>query len=184
MGISNVTGAGTTSFSFEGAVADLNRVLNDSILFTPTAEFSGIAQVAINVNDQGETGTGGTLSATETLFINVTPVNDPPTLDLDGNDSSGASGTGYQAIFTEGAGAVTIGDALGSDINISDVDDTNIESATITLTNDFDGASEFLVADEGVINGLGITVGTNNTDTITLLGTATIAEYQQALGEY
>ena len=111
--------------------------------------------------------------------INITP-NDAPVLDLDGNDSSTATGSSdYTTTFTEGT-AVAIGDV---DVSITDVDDTNIESATITLTNIEDGALESLS-----VNGIlptGITASSYNSSTgvITLTGRATLSDYQTAIAQ-
>ena len=60
--------------------------------------------------------------------VKVVAVNDAPVLDL---DASGG-GTGFANTFTEDGPAVAITD---TDVSITDVDSTNIASATITLTN-------------------------------------------------
>ena len=131
--------------------------------------------VTVVVND------GETDSNTATTTINITPSNDPPTLDLDGNDSSGASGNDYTTTFSEGGSAVAIGDA---DVTITDADDTNIESATITLTNRPDGDSIESLSVNGTLPG-GITASAYNSATgeITLTGTATLADYQSAIAQ-
>jgi VCBS repeat-containing protein len=76
----------------------------------------------VSVND----GDGGI--DTEQVTINITGTNDGPTIDL---DASG-TGTGYVTSFTEGAPAVSIADL---DSAISDIDNSTLASATITLTN-------------------------------------------------
>ena len=76
----------------------------------------------------------GATSAPAVSTITVEPVNDPPVLDLDGDDNSGVTGSDYATTFTEvnannrADGAVSIADAS---IQISDLDDTNIEGAII-----------------------------------------------------
>ena len=82
----------------------------------------------------GNDGSTDTNMATAT--INVVAANAPPTLDLDGNNGSGATGNDYSTAFTIGGNAVAIGD---SDIAITDDDGDPINSATITLTNRLDG---------------------------------------------
>ena len=64
--------------------------------------------------------------------ISVTAVNDAPVTDLNG----ATGGDDATATFTEDGGAVLIGAAAAT---ITDVDDTNMESMTITLTNRPDG---------------------------------------------
>ena len=116
---------------------------------------------------------GTNLSNTETLTINLTDVNDPPALDLDGDDSTSV-GTGYAGGFTEGGGAVDIADA---DIVITDVDDTNIEGATITLTNAQTADALAAVGLPASISLDGASTATN----IILTGSATLADYQAAI---
>src|SRR5207253_2015169 len=46
--------------------------------FAPIANFNGAASLQIVTNDQGNTGSGGPLSDTDTVNITVNPVNDAP----------------------------------------------------------------------------------------------------------
>jgi Ca2+-binding RTX toxin-like protein len=84
-----------------------------------------------------------------------------------------------------GSAGVAIADI---DVSISDVDDGNIESATIRLTNPQDGAAESLsltMAGANLASTLVITVQPYNPGTgeLGLTGTATLAEYQELLQE-
>ncbi|MCO4784063.1 MAG: hypothetical protein KC646_17170 [Candidatus Cloacimonetes bacterium] len=130
--------------------------------------------VTVVVND------GDTNSNTATTTITVVPVNDAPVLDLDGDNSSTSTNADYQTTFTEGPGSAT-GTAVAiadTDISITDVDDSNIESAVITLTNTKTGD----VFDTSAIVGLTVTPSTSGDDTIiTLTGSKTLAEYQTAI---
>ncbi|MBW4659644.1 MAG: tandem-95 repeat protein [Drouetiella hepatica Uher 2000/2452] len=142
------------------------------------------AAVTINytLNDQntGAQGSGGALTGTGTITVNITAINDPPVLDLDANNSSTATGADHKASFTEGSSAVAIGDV---DVSVTDLDNVNIVSATITLTNPVDGVADVL----GVVGGLpsGITASAYNpaTGVITLTGAATLAAYQTAIAQ-
>ncbi|HEY9767592.1 MAG TPA: hypothetical protein V6C71_03680, partial [Coleofasciculaceae cyanobacterium] len=108
---------------------------------------------------------------TATTTINVTPVNDPPVLDLDGS----TAGNNYSATFTEKGSAVSV---ANSNISVTDVDSTNIASATITLTNA--QASDLLAA--GTLpTGITATAYDSATGVITLSGSATLADYQTAI---
>lgn len=121
-------------------------------------------------DDAGNTPVTGTFSVT------VTPVNDAPDLDLD----TGAGGTGSVATFTENGGPV---DITGT-VSALDSDDTMLESATATLTNNMDGPLEFLFmsgANIVIAASYGITVLGSGTDTITLTGSATLADYNTVL---
>ena len=82
--------------------------------------------VNIVVND------GAASSVAAHAFIHVVPVDTAPALDLDADDSSGATGADYTAVFTGGGAAIPIADA---DTLVADADSANLVSATITLTN-------------------------------------------------
>ncbi|AZE81572.1 T1SS secreted agglutinin RTX [Pseudomonas orientalis] len=102
----------------------------------------------------------------------------PPVIDLDANNSSGASGNDYKTTFTEGTAGpgVSIAD---TDIRITDPDSTMLSGATVTLTNAQAGDALNL---GNSVNG--ISVSTNNqtgTITLTLSGSATLADYMQRI---
>ncbi len=156
----------------------VNVGADGSVSFTPAPDYNGSITFDYVVQD----GNGGEDTGTVTGTVNPTNVSPtPPTLDLDGNDSSGATGNDYTTTFTEGVGAVAIGD---SDVAITDADDTNIESATITLTNRPDGnAVESLLFTGAPV--AGITAGNYDqvTGEITLTGSASLANYQTAIAQ-
>ncbi|MEL6967522.1 MAG: DUF4347 domain-containing protein, partial [Pseudomonadota bacterium] len=104
-------------------------------------------------------------------------------IDLDANDSSGATGSNYQDIFfaNVGGGGTPVAIADG-DIEI-DNPGGSASSATITLTNAF--AGDQLNLNSAVLTSLGIT-GTVDTSTpgqvlITLTGAASTDDYQAAI---
>ncbi|MFT6865638.1 MAG: VCBS repeat-containing protein, partial [Cyclobacteriaceae bacterium] len=119
-------------------------------------------------------------SSTATVTINITPVNDPPTIDLDGNNSSGATAFDYYTSFQEGGSPIAIAD---TDVTIVDGDlSDNIESVTIILTNRPDGASETLTVTGPLPGILVISDPYDNADgQLVISGTGTVAEYQQAI---
>ena len=65
------TGAGDATMTFTGTIANINAALN-GLSFAPGLNFNGAASLQIVTNDQGNTGTGGPLSATDTVAIAVT----------------------------------------------------------------------------------------------------------------
>ena len=102
----------------------------------------------------------------------------PPVLDLDANNSSGATGANYNVTFTEGTTGqgVSIGD---TDLKITDPDSTMLTGATIVLTNRQDGDALNL---GNSVNGITINANsTNGTVTLTLSGNATLADYMQQI---
>lgn len=89
-GLTFTAGDGTSdaTMTFSGTIADINNALN-GLSFTPTLDFAGSAAVAITTNDLGYSGSGGPLSTSTSVTINVTPVNDHvPTITSDGGAAS------------------------------------------------------------------------------------------------
>ncbi|MBX7274448.1 retention module-containing protein [Pseudomonas sp. ERGC3:01] len=111
------------------------------------------------------------------VSTNIIDNDAPPVIDLDANNSSGATGADYKTSFTEGGTGVSIAD---TDIKITDPDSTQLTGATVVLTNTQQGDSL------NVTNVTGITV-TPTTDpatgkiTLTLTGTASLADYMQQI---
>lgn len=142
-----------------------------SITYTPAQDYFGPDSFTFTVDDSH----GGTSQGQ--INLTVTSVNDAPVLDLD--DTTG----GHDAVanFSE----VPAHDATGAVLvapraAVTDVDNPNIESGTITLTNRPDGAAESLS-----INTSGTTIAASSynssTGVLTLSGTATKADYRQVL---
>ncbi|MEX2138898.1 MAG: tandem-95 repeat protein [Pirellulales bacterium] len=141
----------------------------------------------LTVNDvvDTSTGTGGVLTVSN-VALNASPVlgagsitlvglNQPPVLDLDANNSSGQAGANFATSFSEGA-PVLIADV---DAVLSDADDANLVSLTVTITNLLDGTSEVLAADT---SGTSIIASYDSvTGVLTLSGADTAAHYQQVL---
>jgi hypothetical protein len=124
--------------------------------------------IAVSVND------GGT-SDSENVFVNITSQNDTPALDLDANNSSGAAGANYSTGYAALAPAVPVTD---TDVTVTDVDDTNMESATVTLTNV--QANDSLTVNGALPGGITLN-GLSTTSNIILNGSASKASYQTAL---
>src|SRR5262249_4293419 len=83
-GLTFTTGDGSDDsvMTFSGALADINAAL-DGLTFTPEFDYSGLAGLTITTNDQGNLGTGGPRSATESVAITVTkPTPAPKTLQV------------------------------------------------------------------------------------------------------
>ena len=148
--------------------ASLNRSAR-SITYIPDQNFSGFDSFEYKIrDDNGATGTA-------TVTVNVVSVNVPPILDL----SSSQPGNNYSTVFVEGTTPI----AITGSVSIIDTDDTDLTSATITLTNIPDGEIEGL----SILGSLpsGITAGNYDpaTGIILLTGTAPIASYETALSQ-
>ena len=71
-GLAFTVGDGTadSTMTFTGTIANINPALN-GMTFTPTAAFSGSASLTVTTNDLGNTGSGGPLSDTDIVSIQV-----------------------------------------------------------------------------------------------------------------
>ncbi|QAY77379.1 S-layer family protein [Sphingosinicella sp. BN140058] len=156
--------------------ADINAGL---LVFVPDPDETGdnYASFTFQVRDDGGTANGGVdLDATpNTITIDVAPDNLPPALDLNG----AAAGIDNSGSYGEGAGASVLAPAA----LVTDADDTDIESATVTITGGLIAGQDRLTvngATTGTVNG--ITIAYNaTTGVLTLTGIATLADYQALL---
>lgn len=84
-GITLLTGDGTQDnlISFRGAQDVTNFVLQ-SLIYRSGTNFQGDDLIRVTVNDGGNTGLGGPLSATGAITLNVAPINDAPILTVPG----------------------------------------------------------------------------------------------------
>ncbi|BCD87276.1 hypothetical protein PSm6_36830 [Pseudomonas solani] len=152
------------------SIADINA---GKLVFVPDGNENGAPYATF----QYQVSDGSLYSNTATVTINVTAVNDAPLLDLDGNDSAGVVGTGYQTTYTEGSAAVAIADI---DTLVTDIDNSTIASAKVVLTNA--QAGDVLTA-TGLPSGITGVVDTSVAGkiTVTLTGVATKAAYETAI---
>jgi VCBS repeat-containing protein len=156
---------GTPIATAKGASLTMNA--DGSLTYDPRPVFQHL-----DPGDPAETDTftytiqdasGATSSATVTITVNG--VNDAPVVD------AGAAAV----TFTEDGPAVVVAAAL----TVTDVDDTDLSSATVTITNPLDGALETLAATTA---GTAIAVSFDAvTLTLTLSNVDTLANYQQVL---
>ncbi|WP_323968934.1 retention module-containing protein [Aeromonas veronii] len=80
-----VVGNGTGSLVLTGTLADLNALLSGGVTYQGNSDFHGNDALTMVTNDQGNTGSGGALSDTDVLPIEVQPVNDAPVNQLPGS---------------------------------------------------------------------------------------------------
>ena len=119
--------------------------------------------------------------STATVSVTVTCVNDAPALDLNG---PAATGIDFAATLTEGDPPVALVDAVN--LTVSDVDNGNLVSATVTLANLVDAGDEALAVNPSTVSPNTAIVAAYDTTTpgvgvLTLTGAAAVAEYQTAL---
>jgi hypothetical protein len=121
---------------------------------------------------------GDAFSTAQETILTVTAVNDFPAIDLDADDSSGATGTGYTTSFTENGAAVPVTDA---DVLITD-DLTTVMSGALVF---FSATGPMRPGDSLAVNGTlpaGISAAVApDGSAVTLSGLATATDYQTAL---
>jgi VCBS repeat-containing protein len=80
-GLSFGPGDGTAdaTMTFTGTATDINNALN-GLVYTPNGDFNGSDTLSITTNDNGNTGTPGALQDVDTVTINITAINDAPTV--------------------------------------------------------------------------------------------------------
>jgi len=76
-GLTFTTGDGRSDsmMTFSGTLATINATLNN-VRFMPTANFTGLAQMTLQVSDAGSSGAGGAQSGTATVLITVNAEDD------------------------------------------------------------------------------------------------------------
>ena len=148
--------------------ADQSCLGNDgSFTFTPTLNFTGAASFKYQVQDvDGDTGTA-------TVNITVGAVNDAPVLDLDANDSSGASAP----ITSVRSRRVGLPAGRRRRRQLIDIDSPTLASVTVTITNLLDGGAEVLSANVGATGIVANYAG----GVLTLTGGTTMTDYAQVL---
>ncbi|MGB3404455.1 MAG: DUF4347 domain-containing protein [Microcoleaceae cyanobacterium] len=159
----------TNAVSVTGSQANINTAL-EGLVYTPNLNFDETDNLEIVTSDLGNTGEGGVQTATSTIPITVTPVNDLPTLDL---DPTVAESINFATGFVERRGATPISNGAA----IVDPDDPTMQGATLTLTNFAEGD---VLEIDGTLPA-GITSDSSTPGVLTLTGEASVADYQQAI---
>ncbi|MFD0389826.1 hypothetical protein ACFQ4K_21835 [Tistrella bauzanensis] len=170
---SGVTVGGTASaLTLTGSITDINAFIAASnVGFTTAANDTTDVVLTVAIDDGGFSGSGGAQTDSATITLDVTPVNDAPVItDLSASPV-------YQA---GGAAVAVVGSAA-----LSDVDSTMLTSVVLTLTTRPGGTSDYMglfVPAANYANDHGISCNFNaSTGTLTLSGTASLADYQTVL---
>ena len=162
------SGTGVLTLTGTDTLANYETVLR-SVTFISTSEdptFNGTTTprtVTFEVTDANSDGAGAQ-SGSATRDINVTPLTDDPVLIT----------TAGSTAYTENAAAVIVDDA----VTVSDVDDTQLAVATVSITAGFT-AGDVL---EATTTGTSIVAAYNGTTgVLTLTGPDSLADYQAVL---
>ncbi|MEC6816651.1 hcalcium-binding protein, partial [Photobacterium toruni] len=73
-----ITDNGDGKLVISGDIDKINTLLNGGIKYTGDENFNGSDQLTMKTSDNGNVGSGGTLTDVSTVDITVTPVNDAP----------------------------------------------------------------------------------------------------------
>ena len=122
LGSTDIANNGTGSITLTGTVSQINATLADAsgVTFQGNANVNGMGTISVTANDGGSTGTGGAQSDTETINVTITPVNDPPVVDVSGVPVASTSTAEDTPVFITG-------------ITVSDVD-AGVDDVEVTLT--------------------------------------------------
>jgi subtilisin family serine protease len=150
------------------------------LTYKPAPDQNGSVVITVTLEDAGQDGvfgTGDDAQTVRTFSVTVTPVNDPPVLDLNGDDAPGLDWTVQLSAGTDLAALVDL--AAAGPFTLHDVDSSTLSGLTATLTPLLDGAAETLQAQTA---GTSITANYNPaTGVLTLAGVDTLAHYVQVL---
>ncbi|TWU08136.1 LamG-like jellyroll fold domain-containing protein [Stieleria varia] len=184
----NSLSAGVSTNNVEAtsaAIASLDAGITGWVEVNVTADIQSVANGGSNFGwvFKSVSADNWTFASSENANVSIRPylvvsytAPQPPAIDLDSNNSSGATGANYNGAWVENAGPVSIADV---DSVLADSDSSQLTSLTATITNLGDGADEVLIANT---SGTSITASYDSgTGTLTLSGSDSVANYQTVL---
>lgn len=171
----DVTYSGVTIGSFSGGAGGGNLVVTFN---NPSADATAVSALLRNITYLNSNNTNPSTTARTARFVLTdgdggTSIDYDTTITVALNDPPVVTTNGGVTAFTENGPAVIVDGAL----TVTDTNDTDLESATVTITNLLNAGVETLSATTG---GTAITA-TYAAPTLTLTGTDTVANYQTVL---
>ena len=122
-----VSGAGTASMVLKGTVAAINTVLSSAsgglVYNNPSNAPTSSDQLTLSINDNGASGLGGALAASQNYLIGITAVNDAPVLSLT------ADATNTTGLFSSKQGFTLVAPT----VTLSDVDGASYSAFTVKV---------------------------------------------------
>ena len=163
-----VSNSGTSSVTLEGTLAQINALLNtnptSSVSYVdPTNLPSPTATLTLTIHDNGRTGAGGDLFASDTAIINITPVNDA-VADFNGDghtDLLWRQDDGQTAIWLMNGSRIVVGfdlGKIGTSWRALDRGDFDGDSRADILWRNDDGQTAIWEMDGGIIK-RGVSLG-------------------------
>ncbi|QSX30230.1 tandem-95 repeat protein [Shewanella cyperi] len=134
-----IGGSGTDALTLAGTAANINTYLDtaSNIKYTGAANATGngAATLTISATD----GNGGNLASNPSVSINITSVNDAPSLSIGSNQSAGSGTGGVQQSVNSFASMSNDGDAEAvqgiADFIVSEASDTNNVVSGVDISN-------------------------------------------------
>jgi len=171
----DVTYSGVTIGSFSGGGAGGGNLV---VTFNLSADATAVSALLRNITYFNSNNTNPSTTARTARFVLTdgdggTSIDYDTTITIALNDPPVVTTNGGVTAFTENGPAVIVDGAL----TVTDTNDTDLESATVTITNLLNAGVETLSATTG---GTAITA-TYAAPTLTLTGTDTVANYQTVL---
>ncbi|HVX12329.1 MAG TPA: DUF4214 domain-containing protein [Pirellulales bacterium] len=146
-GTVSVQGSGTASLTLVGSVPDVNMVLSGAaaqsgepaiagLTFVPTFDYRGAASISVSVTD-AQLGNGG-LTGTGVVNIDVTPVNQPPSVNVPTAQTVSENPTSPLVFSAANGNAITITDPDGGTgvetVSISTLNTAGVATGTVALS--------------------------------------------------
>ncbi|QKG80546.1 cadherin domain-containing protein [Tenuifilum thalassicum] len=167
----NITPTKVTLTSLGKSLLEYERVLKN-ITYSNTNTSPNMTNRVITVEVSDEYLSNDPLAQTTVIYTNR------PNIDLDKDNSSGATGNDFKTTYTEGDGKITFVD---SDAEITDADGTTISEAIITLTNKIDGTFEDIEVPFSLPSGILRDFSILTPGKIRFYGDASFADYMTAI---
>lgn len=164
---------GTATFSSANMVSTVQSWVNNSSSNNGWLIVGGgLASVSFHSSDAASAANRPVLTVTYTAPT-------APSVDLDANNNSGATGNNFNTAFTQHGAAIKVADTDGAVTAGSNSISPNLSGMTLTISNLLDGTAESLSA---TTTGTSITASYNSaTGVLTLSGADTAAHYQTVL---
>jgi hypothetical protein len=161
-GLTFVAGTnGSATMTFAGTLANLNAALN-GLTYTPSSNYVGADALSITSSDLGNSGSGGPLSATDTVAIAVTY--SAPTL---------ATSAGVATYIEKSPGV-----PVDAGLTLNQGTLGNLTGAAVQISGNYVGGEDVLTfTPQAGITGSWDPVS----GTLTLSGTSSVASYESAL---
>jgi VCBS repeat-containing protein len=154
-----------TAVDTSGTLGSVSINSNGTVHYDPGGQFTGLTQGQSATDTFGYTVSDGFHTASGTVTVTVTGVNDPPVV-------SNIESTALSYRAQDPAVQIT------NTLTLSDDDDATMSGATVSITSGFNAANDTL----SFTNQNGITGSYNAaTGVLTLSGSASITDYQTAL---